>query len=160
MKMITPREMDHVDHKVSEDIKRTGWSDIGVFSNHVEDDLPFNYTVGMAECDHPDFVIVGMSNPQAHSVLGVVVHWVMHDGRRYQADELYDEIVMDYQVGFVKVDDPLAEPCPMNMTQRLYGFVDALQLVWPDADGRFPWHPECSKRVQSTQPLLGTWNGP
>jgi len=63
-------------------------------------------------------------------------------------------------VAFVEVLDPLGDEFPMSMVNRLYGEVRALQLVWPDKHGRFPWHSDFEKRYVEKQPLLGVWRGP
>lgn len=151
-------QMDKVDRKVVEDISRTGWSDISVFPTQDSPGLPFNYTVGFAEFEHPDLIMIGLNNEQAHGVLWAAFNQIKA-GTRYNADEYYEEILVEFPVGFVEVLEPMNDDFPMSMTRRLYGEVHALQLVWPDKKGMFPWHNQFDAEYRDHQPLLGVWSG-
>ena len=157
MKPIDSDKLDELDLKVLGDIKKHGWSDMSIFPVSGEG-LHFNYTVGLAEMDHPDLLIVGFDNRQMHEVLYSAVSHIQK-GNQFQADTYSNSVLVDHRVAFVEVDDPLARPFPMSMTSRLYGEVKALQLVWPDADDRFPWHDTFAPELRDNQPLAGTWKG-
>jgi hypothetical protein len=55
-------------------------------------------------------------------------------------------------MAFMAVQDTIE----LTAVERVYGHVDALQLVWPNASGIFPWQPVYGLRP-SVQPLLGPW---
>jgi len=85
--------MDHVDLKVITDIANTGWSDMCIFptENDPPGSLPFNYTVGLTEFNHPDLIIVGLANTQAHGVMHAAIdHGSKEKGRRYGPDTFAD----------------------------------------------------------------------
>lgn len=149
---------EYTEQKVRDDIARVGWSDIGVFPAEDGTTRPFNYTVGLAELNHPDLIVIGMANEQSHLVLSAAVQ-VIQRGTRLEADTLSDEVLQGFNVAFLDVLDPLGNDYPMSMTHQLYGEVKALQLVWPDKFGRFPWHAKFDPVYREWQALLGIWGG-
>lgn len=156
--MIDPDQMDHVDRKVMGDIAEHGWCDISVFPTESSPGVYFNYTVGLVELSHPDLLMMGLANNQMHGVLCSAVATI-EKGTRFNPNQYYDEVLQNYQVAFVEVDDINDERFPMSMAKRLYGHVQGLQLVWPDEAGRFPWHDDYDSRLRERQPLAGTWRG-
>jgi hypothetical protein len=156
--MISPEQMDRVDQKVLEDIQRDGWSDIAVFPTADTPGLPFNYTVGLAEFNHPDLLIMGMDNSGMHEVLHSAVALIKREGS-FTAGTYSPYVLKGLRVAFVDVLDPLNEEFIMSMTHRFYGEVRALQLVWPDTEDRFPWHEDFDPRFKDRQKLLGPWPG-
>jgi hypothetical protein len=149
---------DYTNQKVLEDIAREGWSGIGVFPTEVDGTMPFNYTVGLVEYSHPDLIVMGLHNTQAHGVLCTAVNEI-EGGMIFRPDTLSDQVLENYEVAFVEVDDILHDVYPMSMTHQLYGAVQALQIVWPDIKGRFPWHSDFDPDFKDRQVLLGTWKG-
>ena len=157
--MTMAERRDAFDQKVLDDIARVGWSDMAIFPVKEDGTAFFNYTVGLVEMSHPDLIIMGMGNQQMHGVLSSAVQTI-EEGTMFRANTFSDQVLVDYDVAFVEVDDPTGEPYPMSMTRRLYGTVQALQIVWPDMNGRFPWHSDFDPRYKEHQTLLGTWKGP
>jgi hypothetical protein len=154
------RQHDRVDRKVLDDVARVGWSDICVFptENDPPEARPFNYTVGLVEFNHPDLILIGMENRQGHGVLHAAVE-AIRGGTRFEPDTYSHEVLQGLRVAFLEVLDPLGDDYPMSMTNRLYGEVNALQLVWPDTHDRFPWDPRFEKQFEGRQSLLGPWRG-
>lgn len=158
--MISPDPMDDMDRKVYEDIQREGWSGIAVFpTKHDDPDtLPFNYTVGLVELDHPELLVVGMNLEQGHGILSSAVNLIKHDVT-FTAGTYSYLVLQGLRVGFVRVLDPLSTEFMMSMAHRFYGEVHALQLVWPDRNDRFPWHSDYENEYLTKQPLTGPWTG-
>ena len=102
--------------------------------------------------------MMGMANQQMHGVLCSAVAQI-EKGTRFNPNQYYDEVLVNYQVAFVEVDDIKDPRWIMGMDLRLYGHVQALQLVWPDEAGRFPWHNDFDSRLVERQPIAGTWKG-
>lgn len=156
---IPQERMDAVDLKVMADIGTHGWSDMMIFPTEESPGEPFNYTVGFAEYEHPDMIIIGLHGEQAHGVLSAAFEQIQK-GTRYGPDEYYDDILVGFPVGFVEVLDPMGDEYMMSMTNRIYGEVKALQLCWPDEHGKFPWNQEeFTEEYREHQPLLGVWRG-
>jgi hypothetical protein len=156
--MINPEQFDDVDRRVLADIAEHGWSDIAVFPTEQHQGLPFNYTVGVAELGHPELLVVGMNNHQGHLVLNAAVNYLNSEGRLVPGSYC-DQVLEGYRVGVVKVVDPLDESHMMSMAHRFYGEVEAVQIVWPDRNDRFPWHADFEAEYREHQPLAGPWTG-
>ena len=152
----TPADFDRVDQKVLDDIKKHGWSDMAIFAG--ENTPPFNYTVGLDGFEHPELVCIGLHPEQGHGVLGSAIE-LIKAGTRLNANEYYEEVLEGFPVAFVEVDDMIGSDFPMSMTYRLSDSKVALQLVWPDMNGHFPWHGDFNEELRWQQPLLGTWRG-
>jgi hypothetical protein len=144
--------------KLMEDISTHGWTDIGIFPTREDEGERFNYTVGMAEYDHPEMLVVGLENVQAHGVLASAYD-LIRKGIRLEPNTFVAEIVRDYDIAVVKVDDPLDPATPFTLAMELYGEVKAIQLVWPDEKRRFPWDADYDHKLDH-QLVQGTWEGP
>lgn len=158
MSDIPQYKFDQLDANVINDIATYGWSDMGIFPVDEGNPLPFNYSVGfISSYQHPEVIVMGIANEQGHGALSVVAAAVS-EGTRYTAGQYYDDILEGYQVAFVDVLDVLGD-YPLTMAAHLQEDVTAVQLVWPDANGRFPWHDDMDPVMKSRQELLGPWTG-
>lgn len=146
-----------LDQKVRDDIAKHGWSDTAVFPVEGDPGVYFNYTVGLIEQDHPDLIVVGMPPEVGHRVLWAAYH-AIEEGYRYKAGTYATNVLEGLRVAVLEVSDPLDNQCPMTMCHHLYGEVHGLQIVWPDADDRFPWHEDFDESFRERQPLLGKWS--
>jgi len=153
-------EFDAADRKVLADIERTGWSDIGVFPTKENQGNPFNYTVGLTKINHAELITMGMVNDQAHHLLRSVVYLIQH-GWTFKPN-VYSGDVLEgsFDVAFVEVLDMYSKDYPMNMVSHLeMPDPTALQVIWPDRNNRFPWHPNFQEEFKDRQVLLGPWMG-
>lgn len=155
---------DALDQKVLDDVARVGWSDMSIFPVKGQKGLPFNYTVGFKEREHPEILIMGLDAKTMHGILSVVYQQVK-SGTRFNPDQYYSFVLNGHRVAFVEITDPVARgegvdySYPMSMTKRLMGDFIALQLVWPDEKDRFPWHDDFDPKLRDAQVLLGPWRG-
>jgi hypothetical protein len=102
--------------------------------------------------------MTGLNLEQAHGCLASAYE-AIQKGHTFAPDTYADEVLRGYQVAILEVLDPLGEH-PMSMVNHLFGEVHGLQIVWPDRQGKFPWHPDFEEQYRDHQPLLGVWNGP
>lgn len=151
------QKLDRVDQKVLADIEKYGWSDISVFPVKADDPVAFNYTVGFWGREHPEVVMLGLPHELMHGVLGVVYNQVKA-GTRFNPDMFYSFVLSGYKCAFVEVVNVVEDTdYPLSMAVHLEGDIKAVQLVWPDQDGRFPWDKAWDPKMK--QPLLGPWRG-
>jgi len=145
---------DEPEKIVLANISEFGWHAVNI----IEDNgcPPWTFTIGLYETwDHPELIIIGRSratshamlksladdielndppnltNPDGHLLLGLKCHFLEVNTRYYS----------DY-VGFAlwfyrKRQFPL------------------YQVIWPDRDGSYPWHPSARKSFKEWQPMLG-----
>ena len=150
--------MRALDLKIIGDIAKHGWSDMSIFPTKGHEGLPFNYTIGFKEREHPEVLMMGLPAETMHGVLGVVYQQVK-SGTRFNPDTYYNFILNKHRVAFLEITDPMNNGYPMSMTKHLEGDFTAIQLVWPDEMDRFPWHSDFDRRLLDRQALLGPWRG-
>ena len=130
-------------------IDRFGWTNISVRAS--SDGPMFTYTAGLVQFGHPEFIVLGLEPSAAQNLLNGLAIAVAGDhhhhflpGMKVTAEGREAELV---QVD--RSDNWLL------MAEELCGrAVPALQVVWADADGTFPWQRSVSKR--GPQQVLGT----
>ena len=126
------------DERILEDIRSVGWSVILIPED--EEGPAFAYTLGLYHSQrHPEVLIQGLRQERLHGILNGIGEYVK-GGRRFQADGEYSGILEGYTCAFRTVDPSLYE--------EYFGYAvwfyrgqtfPALQAVWPDMEGRFPW---------------------
>src|SRR4029077_13067396 len=108
---------------------------------------------------HPELIIMGMENAQAHGVLRAACQRIKV-GAQFEASTYSNQVLDGHRVAFVEVKDMYDEAFPMNMVGHL-GMPNptALQVIWPDRNDRFPWHEDFESEYKDRQFLLGPWLG-
>jgi hypothetical protein len=137
---------DYLD-ELRETISGHGWA--VQFVEH--DKRPFAYTIGLHDRGLPELLISGLPPDIATRVLNSIAHMIVDDGT-----VLAPAMHIDYQDRFlievVEVEHPDVH---LKFAVKLCGSdVRALQLVWADTRGRFPWEPGWGQG-RRRQPVLG-----
>lgn len=128
-------------------IRDHGWA-----VQFVEDEKrPFAYTIGLHDLGVPELLISGVSPGGATHVLNSVARRMIGDGM-----VLAPAMRIDCQDGpliaVIEVEHPDVH---LTFAIRLFGpQVRALQLVWADGRGRWPWDPGW-RHGRLSQPVLG-----
>ncbi len=121
---------------------------------------PWCYTVGLCEMQHPELVVVGLPPDAAHHVMT----WAYERARAGKPLEPGVEYELDH-VGVKLVEVPVAwlafDNSRMTLWLQHYGpGRDSLnspriaQLLWADAEGRFPDDAACAPDIKDLQPVL------
>lgn len=122
----------------------------GFTVQYVEDERrPFAYTIGRHLIRQPEFLVTGLPPKHAHWLLNTFVKRFAN--RRPAAGDTYT-LPARTRVEIVDVEQPDAH---LNMAIAIEGRdVAALQLVWADDRGRWPWAKgfDDGRRIQ---PVLG-----
>ena len=110
------------------------------------------YTIGLHAAGLPELILIGGMCPedQHHAIDDLARR--MLAGSAFEPGHREPEVVDGYDVTFLEVIDPTCDWLAIaNLIQSGYR---ALQVVWPDRDGRFPWEDGYSV-PRDAQPLLG-----
>ena len=124
--------------------------------------LSWCYTIGLYELQHPELVAVGLPPDAAHHVMS----WTYERARIGKPLDYGVNYELDH-VGVKLVEVPgdwlAADSSRMTLWLQHYGpgrttlaFPQVAQLLWADADGRFPDDPECDPAISTLQPLLAS----
>ena len=149
-----PQPEDPGDEKVLSDIREFGFhakhvrpdahpehaAEKEAFGPHPVYDIGFSYTVGLHHSHrHPELVITGgMSDGTAHEILWEVVNLIA-DGERFAPGDRSARVLRDHQVRF----GPVTE----RWRKEILTFADwaarrkpveAVQVLLPDREGRYP----------------------
>lgn len=141
--------VEKVMDKVHHDIEEFGWSAMHIFGDQ-NNPIMFTYTVGLKETyNHPELIIYGISDSElAHGLLRCAVD-LIKDGTRFEDGVRYTDIMQDPYPMEAR-DHPPGRP--LNWATKYYGEeVGAIQLVWPDANGKFPEDEGFEKRYEGYQ---------
>lgn len=146
-----------VQKKLAADIERVGWAAIGVMPTKDDPIDPFTYTIGLWRgFDHPELIITGMRHETAHALLTDFVERI-EKGESFEASRDYPETIRGRNTMYTASFRQLSQGHRSeNMRAAAWwnGQEDfpALQLVWPDPTGKFPWDEGYDK--QFIQPVL------
>lgn len=139
---------DYVDELLQPRIERYGWAVQAVGGSRIH--APFSYTVGLTAAGLPELVMTGRKPLPAAEALNDVAARLLHaeapaPGEHVLGDEEWFEVV--------EVPHPEAH---LFVATGLYGEhrVRALQLVWADERGRWPWD-RGHRGGRGGQPVLG-----
>jgi hypothetical protein len=151
-------ELDELDKNLLMDVKKYGFHIVlvgGEDPSHdhpsFEGPWPYNwaYSIGLYySYTHPEVVTVGLSDDTLGWMISAIGNRV-GSGERFQPGEDYGEIIQGYACTFVPVVK-LAYPEFLSYATWFYrgeGF-PALQCVWPDHDGLYPWQRGSRASVQ------------
>ena len=127
-------------------IRTQGWA-----VQFVESDrTPYAYTIGLHDWDVPELLVTGVSPHRAMRLLTSVARDAVR-GDKFTPGQQFT-IPVGPVIEIVEVAHPDAH---MNFAVAFGGpEIRALQLVWADGRGRWPWSAEFADG-RATQPVLG-----
>jgi hypothetical protein len=148
--------LDDSDRRLLRDIEEHGWHAIVIDD---EEPSAYVFSVGvMHTLGHPELVMFGLDHKLMHSVLWGVYRDI-RAGRRFEAGGLYEGLIEQYAVAVRDVHESWhGHYLGYAQWHRRYvgkrGSLRAVQIVWPDKAGLFPWEDGCHPSVKSLQPRL------
>lgn len=141
------------DQKTISDIEQYGLSVIAI---EATDYLPsFVYSIGLWDkLKHPEIIAFGLTIKTLHAILNDVADKVKA-GETILTQKRYADFFEKGEAEFIGVDKRnLADY--FGYAIDFYGSKDfpALQLVWTDRNGKFPWEKDFEEVFEFKQPLL------
>jgi hypothetical protein len=143
------------DEAIAQDVAKYGWSALSISDAAP----PFSYSCGlMTTFDHPELIVFGMESRESYNVLAAMVK-ELRSGRSFSAPGTYDGILEHAQIAIRRVHPTQHELyLGFAMGHCTYmgklGGLEALQVFWPDKQGRFPFEVNCDLDVYGSQPRL------
>ena len=129
-------------------IQTEGWAIQGVTGDRLH--APFAYTVGLTDFDLPELVVTGLRHRFACALLDQVAGHSLHcepprPGDRVQLDDgpLLEVVQLEHPEAHLFTAVALRGPD-----------ITAVQLVWADDRGRWPWERD-HRGGRGSQPVLG-----
>ncbi|MBK8980448.1 MAG: DUF4262 domain-containing protein [Planctomycetes bacterium] len=150
-----------VERQVREEIRAHGFHVVLVQSDG--SGPAYGFTVGLwSSYRHPEIVVFGLDDGEQggplHELLDLAGERV-RDGERFVVGTLVEGLVDRFACA-VRPVAPQRVAEYLDFVHRIAGTgpevaVEVVQLVWPDARGRFPWDAGFAKDLAPLQPLLG-----
>ena len=143
------------DEEIARSVAANGWHAISV-TDHPPG---FVYTCGlMTTFGHPEVIIFGLSPIAAYSVLEVLVADI-RSGRSFAESGLYEGVLVDFPLAVRPVDPTQYElylGYAMGHCRHTgkTGRLVAVQVFWPDKQGRFPFEVRCDPEISALQRRL------
>jgi hypothetical protein len=136
--------------RAAEIIEQEGWLIQGVFPVEEDGDF-FSYTVGLTTKGLPELIVFGWPPEVAGVVLNDIARAAVAGTIKLAHGEvLTDFLDHGYKLTLCAVKDTREHLTVANRFYGIDGPVRAVQLVWPDAEHRFPWE----GAVLETQPII------
>jgi hypothetical protein len=130
-------------------------AEFGYHLTYASEDPPICYSAGLERTwEHPELLVYGLDFDDAKTVLTGLVMEISKGARWSHGD--VDVQTFSRPIAFVEI--PNAEYSGrMSVTIMVYEGYEfrALQVVTPDAEGRFPWDDGCDPAHVAAQPVLG-----
>lgn len=130
-----------------------GWLVMGVGGSETEPG--FCYTIGLHSLGLPEVIIMGLPPTNGQTLLNDVGFMMKEQGGPVEFGKSYDEFA-NLPTQFVEVDEQYIKEY-MCQAGFYYGEstpLKAIQMVWPDTQGKFPWDMEFEERFRAVQPIL------
>jgi hypothetical protein len=134
-------------------ILMAGWS--GIYVGDAA--MSFEYTIGMTEIALPELIVFGLPYRQSHMILHNAAKQMRAGGKPadgWRAGGVLESHQVAFQTlpSFVLTEFACQaafyyEPRP----------VEVMQVVWPDAAGRFPWDHDCTPEYARRQSQVIHW---
>lgn len=142
------------ERKILDDVEQHGLHIVTVPED--EEGPGFAFSVGLWEnFEHPEVILFGLPPDVAIDLLNGLADEV-DDGKQFVDGTKHDGLLANYPVRFVAV--PREQYRDFLGTARwAYESDDfpAVQLVWPDKQGRWPWDAGVREAFRELQPVLG-----
>jgi hypothetical protein len=133
-------------------IRRDGWAAVHVAPTPQL--AEFSYTAGLTRLHgHPEVVVSGAPPELAARILAAMAQ-AARAGHRLEAGMVLPGTHAG-QFQFVQVDDPGRLAHAQHIYQATAGPIPALQVIWSDRQGHWPWSPGWPTSA-TAQPLFGT----
>jgi hypothetical protein len=152
--VVRTRGDDEDEQRLIDDVERVGWHLVGVEED--SEGPGFVYSVGMYHTwSQPEIIVFGLSSVAKMIEMINALGDEMRQGAGFDDWHENDHILEGSRCMFRKVErDIYAEY--LGHAVWFYAGRDfpALQCVWPDQGGHYPWEPEFAEELTRRQPML------
>jgi hypothetical protein len=141
-----------VDEDIDEAVRVHGWQFINIYDH----EPPFLYSIGLMP-EHAEIIVFGLERDEAAAVLGEICE------RIKQGEVFEHKTVHDINAPIPHIAVRSVHPTQIQLyfgyamgycrLKRL-GEVRALQVFWPDKQGKFPFDADCGQETYQRQTRL------
>jgi hypothetical protein len=158
--MSTEEFLRDMDAKIKKGIAECGWFAISVGADG--DGPGWTYTIGLRDRGWPEIIVWALSPLIAHKLLGAAIaEWEKAGGP--PADGAVTTELANMPTAYrhlpqsEDLDEIMQQAWNYYATPAAQPHMDAVQMVWPDPQEKFPWDPECDPNMASWQSYVVDW---
>ena len=141
------------EQKILAEIEETGISVV-----HMAEDAAgpcYSHSVGMWHSfEQPEVLLIGLEPKMAQALIDLVADEAA-EGREFAAGTQCDDLLQGYPARICAVP---RQCLPRYFERAMWAYQDgdfpAVQLVYPDKQGRWPWDPNVRDGFRDNQPVL------
>lgn len=140
-------------------ISRMGWMVQGVFPTRENPGPDFSYSIGLHEQGVHELIIMGLPMQVAGPLINAVATSLLEakvKGESYNTTFTHPAWPMPFAL--VEVPAQKASDYATGAHNRSKGQAQYIQIIWPDKQNRFPWHPDAEQSYRDAQLMLGHLN--
>lgn len=145
------RSIRAIKEKINDVIERCGHAVISTEADVPGGKTMVSYTVGLAEKGLDEIVVYGLNPTVAVDFLNNAAEAARSPD--FAIDEPNDAI-SNFPIVFKKIKSTVATGLMLQAQARKGGRITAMQAVWPDNLGKFPWDEGYDDSYLAIQPLL------
>lgn len=133
-------------------IEQHGWASMHVGAS--EEFPNFTYTIGFSDLNHPEIILTGLAPAVAQGILSGIYHEIKEQGVTFKDGDTVEKLA-NLPIHFLQVSEAnKRNTCFLTHDHYGYWNFSVLQMIWPDAEGNFPWNEHYETRLIPVQPLL------
>lgn len=134
--------IDQMQAEIRDKIAADGWFAIHVFADGDKSPYSFTYSIGLWPA-HPELIVVNLPARLATALIYEAQHRFASHGDRFEDGKVYAELIRDHDAAVEAVPEAaVAEHLRWAIDyHKGPATVTAVQIVWPDPEGHFPWEP-------------------
>jgi hypothetical protein len=139
-------------------IEESGVSIISVAEGADPSTPAWSYTIGLwHQYRHPEIIVIGLGSEISPILLNNLNFYIKDKGRTF-LDGAAPTDVLDGYVCFFKTIDPEKYGDWFAGDHWFYGGVEfpAVQLLWPNTSGVYPWDNAADEHLRWVQPILSS----
>jgi hypothetical protein len=140
-----------VNQRIEDLIEQYGFTVMYIFPTSEDSSPSFSYTVGLGEKGLPELIVFGLPQQAAHAVLNDAAQMLIEGNLPLK--EPVSKLA-NLPVFFENVTAEKAEPYITLANKRAGVDQPAIQMIWPDRMGKFPWEADFDKTIINAQVLL------
>ncbi len=146
-----------MDEEIADIVRQHGWFAANVSDAHP----PFLYSIGlMTTWNHPEFIVFGLESNVSHGLISRLIDEI-RKGKSFAEAGVYPVNLgeTEIQIGIRRVHPTQHSRClgfAMGFARRsnLDEELEAMQVFWPDQNGKFPFDVGCAFRTFTLQPRI------
>lgn len=150
-----PTASDEPDRKLLSDVQQYGWHVLKILGD--ETGPEYCFSVGLYySFGHPEILVMGLPTQAGHQLINLAATQIA-DGKVFKPAERVNGLLEGFSCSFITID--------ISHYQEYLGYgiwfyrqlkqpFPAIQLVWPDKQGRLPWESSYDEKFFKLQRLL------